>query len=252
MKFVCALYLQCGFAGCDFEAHFKILLEHQTSVHMNLKKKTFTAAVGATTNTETEEDIEKWRAERRKKYPKVTKNQPNEEARSDQIEEVNNNECQVRSDDMCNLNEDNLETHSCIKVEKTSQNDFDESKVPQSCSSRKRGFIRTYGSSEKQSNNNKWSKKKRRNHHHHHQQHQHEKKRDEAQVDVEEVREKEEEEGKEAKKERKKELRWQSKSTTEGKSSGNFGATSTTKGASASSFKRRPTLFEKVRIHCFL
>lgn len=213
---------------------------------MNLKGKSLSAG-------ETEEDIEKWRAERRKRFPKSVKAQTVEGTSSDQIEPVNNNECQERSLDVPSgfaSNEDHFEAHACkVEVEKLSQNDFDESKQLQSCWPRKRGFIRTYGSSERQSNN-KFCNKRRRNQHQPQLQQQQWKQQEQHQQGK-----KDQGEHQDSNKEHQKEQgdgRWKSKATPDGKSSGNFGATSTTKATSASGFKRRPTLFEKVRIHCFL
>jgi len=55
-----AEHIKCGHPGCKFEAHFLVIEKHIRMCHGN--------GYGAI-NLETEEDIKKWREERRAKYP---------------------------------------------------------------------------------------------------------------------------------------------------------------------------------------
>lgn len=201
---------------------------------MNLKKKKSTHSV------ESAEDIEKWRAERRRKFPKVVNTQK-EVTESKQIKPVNSNECLDISTNLSSglpTDEHDLQSTAIITVEECETNSVNDScvkeeKTVECCSPRKRAVISTYGASTVSDESNKFSNKKRRNQRRKRRNNNQRTSREDEVTDV----------------------RLQSNTTPDGKSGGNFGATlttTTTKATSASGFKRRPTLFEKVRIHCFL
>lgn len=190
---------------------------------MNLKKR-------CTYSLESSEDIEKWRAERRRRFPKAANTQK-ELSGSDQMEPANSNECLDKRMSVSSglpTGEDGLrETVEGEECKKQCLNDSSKEREAESCSPRKRGPINSCGRSEGKRRNERGGKKKRRN--------QRKKQRDDKDGEADE----------------RKDARWQSNSTPQSKSGGNCGSTLTTK-ACASGFMRRPTLFEKVRIHCFL
>ena len=62
---------KCGFDGCLFEGNYRMVLDHQTSVHMSLGG----GQRGRQATAADEEDLAKWKEERKKKFPKSTSSQ---------------------------------------------------------------------------------------------------------------------------------------------------------------------------------
>ena len=76
-------HVPCSFGGCDFEANFKVVLDHQINVHMNLggssSKNRKLQSTGCPQvellygyyHEIVEQDFQTWRQERRKNYPRL-------------------------------------------------------------------------------------------------------------------------------------------------------------------------------------
>lgn len=65
----CIFFLKCGFGDCDFEANYRTVLDHETSVHMRLgngRRQHQPVRV-----VESAEDIAVWKAERRMRFPRL-------------------------------------------------------------------------------------------------------------------------------------------------------------------------------------
>ena len=63
----CSEHVKCGVEGCPYTAHFKLILQHFQIQHCSggISRQIW--------KLDTPEDIEKWRAERRKNYPTMAR-----------------------------------------------------------------------------------------------------------------------------------------------------------------------------------